>query len=184
MIRTNLFKVAMFSICLGLTACATTGGGGSASNVANGCVDAPLDGPDWKALGGTFVADAKDKCGRTTGGTFTLSGAGASFEKSVPHMQAATTWYFDAVAATGCAEVKAVAGSPGAGMMPGKTMGGDRYAAAGYVHSSELSVALLFKGTAGCAIKISSVHIGQTPPAGMDALPPAPGAPTSPATPR
>lgn len=183
----NLFRIAMFSMCLGMAACATGGSGAMSNNAAKGCVDAPLDGPDWKALGANFVADQKDKCGRTTGGTLTLTTPGASFEKSIPHMTAATSWYFDAVAATSCAEVKAVAGSPGGQMRPGITMGGDRYAAAGYVQSSELSVALLFKGTVGCTVKISAVHIGQTPPSGMEALPPAPGAPgmpTSPATPR
>ena len=179
------FGYAMLGVLLlGAVGCATAHSG-NAPPGSPGCTDAPLDGPDWKAVGGKFTPEDKDKCGRTVAGTFWLAGQGASFEKSVPHMTPASTWYLEANVVTSCAEVAVVAGSPGGGLMPGKSMGGNRYAAAGYVQSSELAVAVLFKNSkAGCDAKISSVHITPTPPAGMEALPPAPGAPTSPTTPR
>jgi hypothetical protein len=169
---------------IGMLGCATAKSSGVA-NVGQGCIDAPLDGKDWTAVGGTFTPEDKDKCNRTVGGTFWMGGAGASFEKQIAGMSPATTWYMEATVTSSCAKIDVVAGSPGAGMMLGRSMGGSRYAAAGYVQSSSLAVAVLMKGgKSGCDVKISGIHITQTPPAGMDALPPAPGAPTSPTMPR
>jgi hypothetical protein len=162
---------------IGMLGCATAKSGGVA-NVGQGCIDAPLDGPDWTPVGGKFTPEDKDKCNRTVSGTFWMGGVGASFEKEVRGMQAGTTWYTEATVVSSCAEINVVTGSPGGGMMPGRSMGGNRYAAAGYVQSSSLAVAVLMKnGKSGCDVKISGIHITQTPPAGMDALPPAPGAP-------
>lgn len=182
--RMRNFGMLIGVLALGLAACANVKSG-NAPPGSPGCADAPLDGPDWKAVGGKFTPEGTDKCGRVVAGTFWMAGPGSSFEKSVPHMTPASTWYLEANVVTSCAEVAVTAGSPGGGLMPGKSMGGNRYVAAGYVQSSELSVAvLLSKGKSGCDAKISAVHLTQTPPAGMEALPPAPGAPTSPASPR
>lgn len=161
--------------CALLAACSATGS--SATKAGPGsfvCTQADDLSAGWKAVGGTFEPQA-DPCGKKTAGVITITGQAASFEKQIPGMAAGQTWYLDADVESDCAEVNLHAGSPaGGGTMTVRKLAGNKYGTGGTLRGTELSVAVLLKkrpGASTCSAKVSNLHIGTKPPAGMEPMP-------------
>lgn len=174
-IKTYALLAAAAAIFVG---CASTSGGAAGGG---GAVCAPADTlTTWTPVGGTFTPE-NDKCGKPTAGTFTVSGAGGSFEKSIRQLPQGM-WYLSADLKSDCADVTLRAGGPtGAGAGAMETLSGGRFATAGYVGTSELSLAVLVKTKRQpCDVKIAGVNIDNKPPAGMAPAPMPPGSPARP----